>query len=96
MTAHFRITVKAVRDGNNYLGFVLNKPIDQDQSDFHTLNHILANPAYASMSEKPSTDQGAFIIKATLYMNHKLVASTVQTGIIRSLTKVEETLIFPV
>ena len=29
-------------------------------------------------------------------MNHKLIASSVQTGIIRSLNKVDETLIFPV
>ena len=77
MAAHFRITIKAVRDTNNHLGFVLNKPIDKTQTDFHTLNHILANPAYASMSEKPASDQGAFIVKGTLYMNHKLEASTV-------------------
>ena len=48
MTAHFRITIKAIRDTNNHLGFVLNKPVDKTLSDFHTLDHTLANPVYES------------------------------------------------
>ena len=79
MTAHFRITIKAVLDSNNHLGFVLNNPNDKIQSDFHTLNHFLANPVYESSSILPdrNLNQGAFIVKGTLYMNNKLIASTV-------------------